>query len=74
MSSSTTLSLVVRKPSLQIGGKILSGDNGLQNAGVYAYQIRSSADPKPVGNSVNAMTDANGSYKFFVNENTTWKI
>lgn len=32
MSSNKSISLVVKKPNLQIGGKILSGDTGLQNA------------------------------------------
>lgn len=69
-----SVSLVVRKPNLQIGGKILSGETGIQNAGVYAYQINSVADTTPKGAYANAMTDANGNYKLFVSENTVWKV
>lgn len=74
MSGDKAISLVVRKPNLQIGGRILSGDTGIQNAGVYAYQINSVTDTTPKGGYAHAMTDANGNYKLFVSENTVWKV
>lgn len=74
MNGNKSLSLVVRKPNLQIGGKILSGDTGIQNAGVYAYQINSVLDTAPKGGYANAATDSNGNYKLFVSENTVWKV
>lgn len=74
ISGNKSLTIVVKKPNLQISGKILSGNVGIQNAGVYAYQVNSTTDTTPAGSYANSMTDTNGSYKLFVNENTVWKV
>ncbi len=74
VTGNISLSLVVKKPNLQIEGKILSWDTGIQNASVYAYRIESVTDSTPVWDYTNSMTDSNGSYELFVDEDTVWKV